>query len=90
LEEITHARTEAKMRKIASVETKCREDGTFALEMLSRAYPEEYGRKDRITVDANVDAKVATTSDIVMGLSPEAVARYRANRDSILGKTKKA
>jgi len=90
LEDITKARIEAKMRKIASVEARCKEDGAFALEMLARTYQSEYGRKDHLVVDSTVNAKVEGALSMAMSLSPEAIENYRRNRDVILGKNKKA
>lgn len=70
-DEVERAEVAAKMRRIGIITKAEKEDARLALEMLARKYPEEYGRKDHLKVDANVKAEVHVTMDDLLDETAE-------------------
>lgn len=63
LEKVKQAKRKYKAWLIQNVNKHAELDGKLSLDVLSRKYPEEYGRKDYYNIKANIKGKIGVTMD---------------------------
>jgi len=71
MKEIRRAEVDAKIRKIAIIEKACVDDPKIALEILSRKYPKEWGRKQLIGIEATVHGSGVDVSEVISKIREE-------------------